>query len=202
MGLRIPIALLLASLVTFGLFWAMQALISSSAELREGTTPRSVEFVRLRRDTEVETRKREPPKREKPEQPPPPPEITASQARLDQDAGFAAIVPIVDASDALSGGISAGGGSDRDAVPLVRIEPEYPMRARQRGIEGWVALEFTVTPTGAVRDPRVVRSHPGSVFDAAALQAVRKWKYNPKVENGVAVARERVQVLLDFSMDD
>jgi protein TonB len=180
----------------------MQALIGVSGELKEGTPPPSIEFVRLRRDTVPATKKREPPKREKPEQPPPPPDISMSKASLEPGAGVTAIVPTVDPTGALSGGITGGGGADRDVVPLVRIDPDYPMRARQRHIEGWVVVEFTISKAGTVRDPIVLASHPGTIFNRSALQAIRKWKYNPKIEGGAAVERAGVKVRLDFVMED
>ena len=93
------------------------------------------------------------------------------------------------------------GGTDRDIVPLVRVDPDYPPRARQRGIEGYVDIEFTISPVGTVQDPRVIGANPSFVFDRAALRAVRKWKYNPKIENGVPVPRQGVKVRLRFELD-
>jgi len=200
-AVRLPIVIALAALVTFGLFWAMQALVGVSGKLEEGRPPPSVEFVRLKRDTTPEQKKREPPKREKPDAPPPPPNLSMSKASLDPGDGVGGIAPSIDASDALSGGIGMGGGSDRDAVPLVRIQPEYPMNARQRGIEGWVTLEFTITKAGTVRDPVVIASQPGSVFDRNALRAIRKWKYNPRIKDGEAVERTGM-VTLEFTMEN
>jgi protein TonB len=202
MGLRLAIAVGLACVVTFGLFWAMQALISASGKLKEGRSASNIEFVRLKRDTAPETKKREPPKREKPEQPPPPPDIRASKANLDAGSVGGVVVPDLDPADALAGGIGAGGGSDRDAVPLVRIEPEYPMRARQRGIEGWVTVQFDISAAGGVKNPTVIAAHPGTIFNRSALLAVRKWKYNPKIENGVAVERTGQKVTLEFTMEN
>ena len=202
MSLRVAIVVGLACVVTFGLFWAMQALIGVSGELQEGRPPPSIDFVRLRRDTAPETKKREPPKREKPEQPPPPPDIRASKANLDAGSVGGVVVPDLDPADALAGGIGAGGGSDRDAVPLVRIEPEYPMRARQRAIEGWVTVQFDISAAGGVKNPTVIAAHPGTIFNRSALLAVRKWKYNPKIENGVAVERTGQKVTLEFTMED
>ena len=199
---RFPIAVGLACLVTFGLFWAMQALVGVSGKLQEGRPPPTVEFVRLRRDSTPEAKKREPPKREKPDQPPPPPDLSMSKSSLDPGEGVASIAPAIDVGDALAGGIGAGGGADRDVVPLVRINPDYPMRARQRGIEGWVTVEFTISKAGTVKDAVVVASHPGRVFDRSALQAIRKWKYNPKIQNGAAVERPGVKVTLEFAMED
>jgi protein TonB len=202
MAFRLPLAVGLACVVTFALFWGMQALIGVTGELEDSRPAPHVEFVRLRKDTTPETKKREPPKREKPEQPPPPPDISMSKATLDPGQGVAAISPVIDPGAALSGGIGAGGGADRDVVPLVRINPDYPMRARQRGIEGWVTVEFTISKAGTVKDPVVIASHPGRVFDRSALQAIRKWKYNPKIHDGQAVERPGVKVTLEFTMEN
>jgi protein TonB len=202
MGRRLPFSAAIACLVTFGLFWTMQALIGVSGELKEPRPPPSIEFVRLRRDTTPEAKKREPPKREKPQQAPPPPDISMSKASFEPGDGVADFAPDIDPSAALSGGIGGGGGADRDIVPLVRISPEYPMRARQREIEGWATVGFTISKAGTVKDAFVVASHPGQVFDDAAVNAVRKWKYNPKIEQGKAVERPGVKVTLDFSMQN
>ena len=199
---RLPAAIALACLVTFGLFWAMQALVGVTGELKEGGAPPSIDFVRLRKDNTPELKKREPPKREKPEQPPPPPDMNMAKSNYNPGDALGSIAPMVNAADALAGGIGAGGGADRDVVPLVRIEPDYPMRARQRGIEGWVALQFTITRAGAVKNAVVVDAYPSSVFNRSALNAVQKWKYNPKIENGRAIERPGVKVVLDFSMEN
>ena len=201
MDLRFPAAAVLAGFVTFGLFWVMQALIGVAGELREGKPPAKVEFVRLRRDTTPETKEREKPQREVPEQQPPPPEMNLAQS-LKPSEGVGEIIPMADTSNQLAEATSlgAGGGSDRDIVPLVRVDPEYPPRARQQGIEGYVDVEFTISPAGTVQDPRVIGSQPAMVFDGAALTAIRRWRYNPKLEAGVAVARPGVQVRLRFEI--
>lgn len=112
-----------------------------------------------------------------------------------------AIVPMIDTSAELEKATSLGtGGRDQDVVPLVRVDPDYPPRARQRGIEGYVDLEFTISAVGTVQDAKVIGSNPAYVFDRSALSAVRKWKYNPKIENGVAVSRSGVRVRLTFEL--
>jgi protein TonB len=93
------------------------------------------------------------------------------------------------------------GAGDTDTVPLVRVDPIYPQRASQRGIEGWVEVEFTITSAGTVKNPRISAFEPSSVFNRAALKAIRKWKYNPKVEDGKAVERPGVKVVLKFELD-
>jgi protein TonB len=201
MALRFPIAVGLGLLTTFGLFWVMQALIGVSGELKEGRASPKVEFVRLKRESAPETKKRETPQRQKPEQQPPPPEMNIAQ-NLDPGAAVGEIVPLADTSAEIAeaAAVGAGGGSDRDVVPLVRVDPDYPPRAKQRGIEGYVDVEFTIGPTGAVESPRVIGASPTGIFDDAALRAVRRWRYNPKVENGVAVSRSGVRVRLRFEL--
>jgi protein TonB len=195
----IPVFLGLAT--AFGLFWIMQALIGVSGELKEGGGRLNVDFVRLRRDNTPQMKKREPPKREKPEQAPPPPEMNMAKAMNPGDA-VGEIIPIVDTGMELAKATSlgTGGGGARDVVPLVRVDPEYPPRARQQGIEGWVELEFTISPVGTVQDAVVTGSEPAYVFDRAALRAVKKWRYNPKTENAVPVARTGVRVRLRFEL--
>ena len=75
------------------------------------------------------------------------------------------------------------------------------MRARQRNIEGWVQVEFTITRAGTVRDVVVVKSHPGTIFDKSAVRAVSKWKYHPKIEGGAAVERLGERTTLTFEME-
>ena len=188
-----------AAAITFALFWVMQALIGVAGEMLEEQPALVVDFVRLKRDTRPELKKREIPDREKPEQPPPPPQMNFSQ-NLNPDEGVGVVVPIVAASLDLVAADLGTGGSDRDVVPLVRVEPQYPMSAKQRGVEGWVELRFTITAMGTVADIVVTAAVPGTIFNRAAVGAVSKWKYNPKVKNGVAVARPGVRQRIKFEL--
>lgn len=62
------------------------------------------------------------------------------------------------------------------------------MAARAKAIEGYVLLRFTVTESGSVADPEVLRSDPPGVFDRAARRAVLKWKYQPQLVDGRPVS--------------
>ena len=79
--------------------------------------------------------------------------------------------------------------------------PSYPMRARERGTEGWVDLEFTVTRDGTTRDLTVRAAEPAGVFDRAVLEAVERWRYEPRVVNG-SVIDQRVETRLRFRLDE
>jgi protein TonB len=194
------VAVVLGGITAFALFWLMQFLVTVEGELSSSGGRLSVDYVRLKRDNTPELKKREPPKREKPKQQPPPPEMNMAKAMNPGDA-VGEIAPMIDTSAELEKATTLGtGGGDQDVVPLVRVDPDYPPRARQRGIEGYVDIEFTISPVGTVQNPEVIGSEPSFTFDRAALRAVRKWKYNPKIEGGVPIARPGVQVRIRFEL--
>lgn len=199
---RYPMAAVLSAAITFGIFTVMQSLVSREAgELKDVKVGRIVDFVRLKRDTQPEVKKRELPPRQQPEKEPPPPEIDMSQLPAPNALEIAAAMPAFEPQMEMAAGPGgAGGNSDSDAVPLVRVSPQYPPRAMARGVEGWVHLRFTVTEAGTVRDVQVVKAEPRNYFEEAAMNAVRKYKYKPKVENGNPVARQGVEVIISFRL--
>ena len=75
-------------------------------------------------------------------------------------------------------------GCDKNYQPTKRGNPEYPRRARSRGIEGFVILEFTVTRSGAVEDITVVDAAPKRIFDRAAIRAAQDFVFEPCVVGG------------------
>jgi TonB family protein len=75
----------------------------------------------------------------------------------------------------------------QDVVPpknTVYIEPVYPDAARRAGVQGLVVLEFVVDSKGEPGRIRVLRSIPP--LDPAALESVKKWRYEPTLVHGVA----------------
>lgn len=87
------------------------------------------------------------------------------------------------------------GGPEQEVMPLNDVRPEYPYRARQRGIEGHIKLAFTITPSGEVENIRVLEASPRNVFDREARRAASRWRFAPRTENGAAVSREAVKTL-------
>ena len=67
-------------------------------------------------------------------------------------------------------------------------QPDYPPNALKQSISGAVTLEYTVDTRGATRDIHVVEAAPPGVFDQAAINAVKHWRYAPMIVNGAAVA--------------
>jgi TonB family protein len=58
-----------------------------------------------------------------------------------------------------------------------KVQPEYPELARKMNITGTVKVQVVVSPNGTVKDAKVVGGHP--VLAGAALEAVRKWRFEP-----------------------
>ena len=197
---RYVVTIGVACLVTFGLFWVMQALISVASELITEKRIDVVDFVRLMREIELDEPDRKPPERVRPKTAPPPPRLLTEQ-RLDPGEG-AEDFSGFDKELELRKDDFEGEGSDRDETPIFRVNPQYPMRAQQRGIEGWVEVEFTIGRAGTVEAAFVTAARPSGVFDRAALRAVQRWRYRAKIQNGIAVERPGIRVRLTFDLDD
>ena len=60
-----------------------------------------------------------------------------------------------------------------------RSAPRYPSRAISREIEGWVDIGFTIDTDGKPIDIVVIDSEPSDTFDKAAINAVKKWRFSP-----------------------
>jgi TonB family protein len=96
--------------------------------------------------------------------------------------------------------------SEPELVPISRLTrinyvgPEYPRAARRRNVTGAVDVGFTVTTDGRVRSVSVIDSDPGDTFDQAAMDAVEQWRFEPVIENGVAVEKQSA-VRLSFSLN-
>lgn len=103
--------------------------------------------------------------------------------------------------------IPSGGGlptltaSERGATPLVRIAPSYPTEAARDGIEGWVRLTFSIDEKGDVFDVTVIDAEPKRTFNRAAIAALKKWRFQPKIVEGAATIQTGQSVQLDFSLE-
>jgi protein TonB len=101
-------------------------------------------------------------------------------AQTDAEAARELGAPFAQIAAAQSAGAAAARPVMAVAPKLTRsLAPVYPDRAAAAGTEGWVEVEFTVTAKGTTEDPRVTDASPSGVFDQAALNAVRKARFEP-----------------------
>jgi len=88
--------------------------------------------------------------------------------------------------------------ANEDLIPLSAVAPDYPAEALDREIGGWVVVRFAVSDQGAVLNPVVEDSEPANVFDSAALDAVRRFRYEARSPEEDAVDRLNVFHLFKF----
>ena len=198
---RYVFSIVVGSVVTLSLLFIMQILIASGEEALSKQRERHVlDFVRVRRNENVNTEDITPDKPPKPPQVPPevPPQDMDS---IDPNAPTINIPPPSVAQTIDIGGPGGMNIAEGDYLPIVRVAPVYPARAQSRGLEGYVDMSFTVTSTGTVTDPLVVFSTSG-LFERAATRAVLKFKYKPRVVDGIPVNVPNVKTRITFKMED
>jgi len=202
---RIATSLAVAGVVTFGLFLVMHMLVAGDGEVNIEDNERR-RFVDVVQDIEDQ-----PPQRlervveKPPEVEAPPPEIDTPQVdmsgpdKLNLSIGRANTGAGVDL-----GSIDLGPSSDGDYMPLVRVQPQYPRRANERGIEGFVIVELTVAEDGTVPPESIViiQAEPKGYFERAATKAAQKFKYKPKVVNGKPQKVTGVRYKFTFDLAD
>ena len=189
---------LAGTFITVGLLWVMQEVISSDKNpLNEAPDIRLIDFVRVLEDEAPDIIDR------RPKPPPPvdeaPPDLPDQS--FDTDISMGVEMGVMDTQievDVSGGGYTADG----DYLPIVKVEPIYPRRALTRGIEGFVTLQFCVTPTGSVRDPEVLQEDPANIFTRAAVNAALKFKYKPRQVDGQPVEVCGVVNNIKFNLED
>ncbi len=89
---------------------------------------------------------------------------------------------------------------DGPLVAMIRVEPTYPMRASESGLEGFVTVQFDINPDGSVSNVSVVESSH-RLFETAAIKAARKFRFKARVIDGIAQATYGVQNRFVFRME-
>jgi protein TonB len=197
---RFLTALLPALGVTLALLLIMHFLIASNLKAPDDVQEFKIpEIVMPERQIETKYDTQKPDKPQEPEQPPPDlpqPDYEAA------DLADASISIGVSMDNNVEIGGVGGFSSDGEFLPIVKVAPQYPRRAASRGIEGYCTVEYTVTKTGAVRDPVVVDAQPEGIFDRASIQAALKFRYKPRVVDGEPVEVAGVRNRFTYTLDN
>ncbi len=181
---RLLVAALLALCVTSGLLLIMQHLIENEVTLDEKANRKIADIQMGKTEIETKVAERKPDKPEDAEQQPP--ELEAQDLQdMDVNTDSVNINPSLSAeiSFAKGPGLSA---SDGEYLPMVKVQAQYPRRALSRGIQGYCIVQYTVTKTGATKDHQAIDCSPKGIFERASIKAAKKFKYKPRIEDGVA----------------
>ena len=195
---RVMGVVLMAAGVTIGLFLVMKVLVTGQEyKIEEELASIGIDFVRVERDEESQTKDRalKRPSKVEPEEPPPPPKLPQPDRPNVDKASMSADMGAFDLA-----GLNLNAPVDGDTLAIVRVLPRYPSRALSRGIEGWVLLEFAIDELGLAVNPVVIESEPPGIFDRAATSAVKRWKYRPMIEDGRPRMRPGVRQLISFEI--
>ena len=122
------------------------------------------------------------------------------QPRNDFDTEFGISVPITPQTPAKHDVHFGVGASDSPLVAFLRVEPHYPPRAEQLGLDGWVIVQFDVLPDGTVTNVSIVESSH-RLFESAAIKAAKRFRYKAKVVDGVAQTTRGVRSRFRFEME-
>ncbi len=198
-----------AVFAALSLFWFMNVLVRNDGIFEKPDRSHAyLNFVRIDpADDDVQTKDRRIP------EPPPPPEeapdtpdfsadIDTVNANLNMNMPTIGI-PVGDGQGPYLGTLTAGqglAGFDTDVIPVVRVAPAYPRRAKQARIQGWVTMEVLIRPDGTVSNAKVMESDPPRLFDDAAIAAMQRWKFRPKMVDGSPVA-QRAKQTIEFKLE-
>ena len=148
-------------------------------------------------------KRKPPPRRTQRVKAPPAPMVGASLAGL--DLGFSGADLLGDLSGGLlgdtSGVVMTEDSVDSPPEPSQTVAVTYPSRARAQGVTGQVDLRVLVTAGGRVKTVKVERATPPGVFDEVAVEAVKRWTFEPGTYHGVAVDAW-LRVRIPFQLDD
>ncbi|OLQ91044.1 energy transducer TonB [Vibrio ponticus] len=203
--IRLLFSIPIAGAIALALFSFMAWMVDNGHQRApEASETMSFNMVMMETEQEVQRRQRSVPEQPKP--PEVPKQMEVSQARTETaSVSPMAMQPTLGLDTAIDGlAISTPTfgdfGVNQQAMPLYRVEPRYPAKALRRGAEGFVVLKFTIDPTGRPTDIEVVDANPRRMFEKEAVRALRKWKYQPKVEDGSALSQFGQTVRLEFKL--
>jgi protein TonB len=186
----------------------MQSLIDSGDQNTKSLSEGQVmDFIRIQEDETLSLKDRRKPKKPvPPKEPPPPPKLTLQKQAKPIFNKIKIEIPNIDLPSISGGGPFLGNWVDNpaaegDVMPIVRIEPQWPREALVAGIEGYVVVEVMIASDGSVKEAFVIESNPKRLFDRNVIRAVLKWKFKPRIINGVAVERKAIQ-RLDFLLSN
>ncbi|MDE1224782.1 energy transducer TonB [Vibrio aestuarianus] len=203
--LRLLIALPFAGIISLSLFSFMSWMIDNGHQrTTEPNAALSFTIVMVEQEQDLQRRQRSLP--EPLQLPEPPQQSPVTQAQTIEGETLAANALPALGLDTVMNGVAISAptfgdfGSNQQAMPLYRVEPVYPAKALKRGVEGFVTLSFSIDEMGKVTDIKIVEAKPVRMFEREAIQAVKKWKYQPQIVDGEAISQNGQTVTVEFKI--
>lgn len=204
---RIGISVLTALVGGIGVMYLVIAMNRMDRRPKAPPDKKEITFDVPEKRKQPPTRKKRPKPRPKPNpRTPPPPIPQLSQAVGGVDVGlWAGSIDLSDGADSLLGDASnvvmTAETVDSLPQPTQTSAANYPSSARQRGIEGYVTLRLDFDARGGLTNSAVASSDPPGVFDQAAMQTIRMWRFSPATFQGSAVPVNGVEITIEFNLE-
>lgn len=195
---RYAISFTFAALITFGLFFGMQLLITTNEIKLDDSGPNvHVELGQVRDAQEVRQIENKPEVPQAAEAAPTTIDMSTAVENVTGGVEIAATAMVI--STVSTGGTGGFSAADGEYLPIVRVAPQYPQRAAENGIEGYVIVEFTVTAEGTTDNVIAVESSH-KMFERNAVKAAQKFKFKPRVADGNPISVDGVQNKIIFEL--
>ncbi|WOH37869.1 energy transducer TonB [Thalassotalea fonticola] len=198
--MKFIIPIILGALISFALFAVMASLVATEDVYIEDVDESPIiKIISVPKETKIANRHRTL------DPPPKPKSKPNAQIKMTELESNKTIVPgkvnlpsIKMNSNFADQEFTVGIIKDSDAMPIYRSLPRYPLAAAREKLKGWVKLSFSINRFGKVENIAVIDSEPKVIFDQAAIDALRHWKYKAKLEKGKTVRQEYLSVRIDF----
>lgn len=195
--MRYIVSIIVSVVIAGALFLVMRSFIANRAVAPpENESSQIVNFVSAPKPEQVQTKnRRPPPKPQQTKAPPQAPKVKVSPQAA-QVPHLNINIPNIGVPTPGAGGAGPYLGSgytsnylsqNGEAIAIVPIQPTYPIQAQLNGVQGFVTIEFTIQPDGTAANPTIVKAKPRRVFNSAAIQAILRSKFKPKVVDGKAI---------------
>ena len=202
---RLLLALPASLLISVSLFSFMAWMVDKGNQRApEASEALRFDMVMVENEADVQRRQRSVPEQPEPPQAPEPMDLSQADTQMEPMSQMTP-VSALGLNTALEGiAISApnlkGTMGNQQALPLYRVDPRYPSKALKRRVEGYVIMRFTIDATGRPKDIEVIEAEPQRMFEREAIRALKKWKYQPKVEDGVSIEQYGQTAKVEFKL--
>jgi len=185
--MRLFFSIILAFTICISIFFGMHLMTNSNnSKIKESQQNRHLVFLREKKDSKVERKKRIKPKEpiKKPLK-----KIKVLKTKLDTKVNENVKIkpfkiqsrPIdISAISSLNGAqieMQQGFLDANSLIALKKVNPRYPRRAKIKRQEGFVNLAFNINENGLVSDVKILDSNPKGVFEKNAIKAIKRWKF-------------------------
>jgi TonB family protein len=123
--------------------------------------------------------------------------IEANGNTNNQEVNF---LPVLDSTEPSISGLREEILSINEPVPIKGIEPEYPFRARKKGLEGVVILFVTISKAGVPLSCNITDSSGYKDLDNAAKETVLSSLFQPGTLNGEDI-ESTLRISISFQLN-